>query len=275
MDAGLEHDYPLSREASELYQRDGHILLRGVAPTSAVDAFRPRLRDIVHEVYSKRSSAGRKEDYSSLFHQVTNVWRYDEEIRKIIFARRFARIAAELMGVRGVRLYHDQALFKPPGGKPTPWHQDQFYWPLDTPNTVTMWMPLMDVTEETGTMLFATGSHCDGPLLARSISERAGLEFETLVKERKFPVASYSLRPGDATFHSGWTVHAAHANTGAHDREVLTIIYYEDGARIIEPDTEYRKVDMEAFHPGQGPGEPAASPLNPLLYSRGGSQQRV
>jgi hypothetical protein len=49
-------------------------------------------------------------------------------------------------------------------------------------------------------------------------------------------------------------------------REVLTVIYYADGTQILRPDSEYRRVDMEAFHPGQAPGDPAASPLNPLLY---------
>jgi hypothetical protein len=34
----------------------------------------------------------------------------------------------------------------------------------------------------------------------------------------------------------------------------------------MEPDNEFRKVDLEVFHPGQRPGELAASPLNPLLY---------
>ncbi len=267
MHPDLEHEYNVRPESRAKYQRDGHILLRGVASAAAVADFRPRLREIVSDVYSHRSTAGRTEDYSSLFQQVTNVWQHDEKIRGIIFARRFAQIAADLMGVKGVRLYHDQALFKPPGGKPTPWHQDQFYWPLDTPNTVTMWMPLMDVSAETGTMEFASGSHRDGPLIAKSISEKAGLEFKNIVDQKKYPIASYSLNAGDATFHSGWTVHAAHANRGTRPREVLTIIYFEDGARIIEPDTSYRKVDLEAFHPGQKPGDVASSPLNPLLYS--------
>jgi len=262
----LEQDYLLPRGAAEAYRRDGHILLPGVAPAAVVAGFRPRLRGIVREVYSRRSHVGRAEDYSSLFQQVTNVWRHDEEMRSVIFARRFARLAAELMGVRGVRLYHDQALFKPPGGKATPWHQDQIYWPLDTSNTITMWMPLMDVSVETGTMQFATGSHRDGSLIPKSISEQAGMEFQELVRERNFSVATYSLHAGDATFHSGWTVHAAHANTGKEPREVLTIIYFEDGAKIVQPDSKYRQVDMEAFHPGQKPGDAAASALNPLLY---------
>jgi len=48
----------------------------------------------------------------------------------------------------------------------------------------------------------------------------------------------------------------------------MAIIYYADGTRIMEPDNEHRKVDMEVFHPGLKPGDIAASELNPLLYSR-------
>ena len=54
-----------------------------------------------------------------------NLWERDVDVRKFVFGTRLARIAAELMGVRGVRMYHDQALCKLPGGGPTPWHADQ------------------------------------------------------------------------------------------------------------------------------------------------------
>ena len=77
---------------------------------------------------------------------------------RFVLARRFAKIAAELMGVQGVRIYHDQALFKEPHGGPTPWHQDQYYWPLKTDKFVTMWMPLTDITAEMGPITFANGS---------------------------------------------------------------------------------------------------------------------
>ena len=67
-----------------------------------------------------------------------------------MFGGRFAGVAAALLGVDGVRLYHDQALFKEPGGGPTPWHQDQVYWPLATDRTITMWMPLVDLPDASG-----------------------------------------------------------------------------------------------------------------------------
>jgi ectoine hydroxylase-related dioxygenase (phytanoyl-CoA dioxygenase family) len=266
--AVLNSVYPLTSAQIRSYQEEGQILLRGVASPEEVRSFRPRIKEVVERAALQKDSQKRIEDYTRLFFQVTNIWRLDDAVRDLIFSRRFARIAAELMGVKGVRLYHDQALFKPAGGKPTPWHQDQFYWPLDTPNTITMWMPMIDLTEAMGTMLFANGSHKEGPLLQQSISEKAGADFENLVKGRGFPVRTYALNAGDATFHAGWTVHSAHPNTSGKMREVLTVIYYEDGARIVEPDTDFRKIDMEVFHPGQKPGETAASPLNPLLYTR-------
>lgn len=72
-----------------------------------------------------------------------------------------------------VRLYHDQALVKQPKAGKTPWHQDYFYWPLDTPNTVTMWMPMHDCPRTMGTMRFAVGSHAAQGMPMMPISEQS------------------------------------------------------------------------------------------------------
>lgn len=262
----FKSSFPLSPEQIQRYQRDGHLLLKGLATKEEIEAYRPHIREALRKEAEKREAESRSGGYRSYFVQVTNLWRLDEQVRRFVFAERFARVAAGLMGVKGVRLYHDQALFKQVGGKATPWHQDQFYWPLDTPHTITLWMPLLDLTKQMGTMIFASGSHRGGPLASISISEESDRLYERLVAEKGFPTASYDLQAGDATFHSGWTAHATHPNQGDRDREVMTVIYYADGTRILEPDNSFRKVDMEAFHPGQKPGDVAASVLNPLLY---------
>jgi ectoine hydroxylase-related dioxygenase (phytanoyl-CoA dioxygenase family) len=201
-----------------------------------------------------------------MFTQVTNVWRMNESVRAFVFAKRFARIAAELLGVRGVRLYHDQALIKDPGGKPTPWHQDHYYWPLATEHTVTMWMPLVDCPHEMGTMEFIPGSHTNPAFAEMPISETSQEYFSGIIREQKLTAQHFSLNASDATFHYGKTLHAAPSNTTANRREVLAIIYYADGTRLMQPDNEHRKVDMNVFHPGQKPGDLAASELNPLLW---------
>jgi ectoine hydroxylase-related dioxygenase (phytanoyl-CoA dioxygenase family) len=260
--------YPLSQEQVSQYQREGHIFLKNVASQHEVDAIRPLIVGIVDDMAKVGETQGRISDYSKMFTQITNVWRKDSSIKEFILAKRFAQIAADLMGVRGVRLYHDQALVKEPGGKPTPWHQDYYYWPLATEHTITMWMPLVDVTREMGSMNFVQGSHVDSAYKQLPISETSQEYFEQVIRNQKGKVCSYSLKAGDATFHSGRALHASHANASDKRREVITIIYYADGTRIMEPDNQHRKVDMEVFHPGQKPGELAASELNPLLFSR-------
>ncbi|MEK7671843.1 MAG: phytanoyl-CoA dioxygenase family protein [Bacteroidota bacterium] len=247
----LNTPFPITDDHVQQYQHDGHLLVRGLATSNEIAECRPRIQQTLREVSEKKEVQGRIEEYSSLF----------------VLARRFASVAARLMGVKAVRLYHDQALFKPAGGKVTPWHQDQFYWPLETTHTISMWMPLIDLTKDMGTMIFANGSHKDGPLAAVSISEESDRLFRSLLHEKEYPLASYDVRAGDATFHSGWTAHSAHANTSGAIREVLTIIYYADGTRIKEPENEFQKTDMEVFHPGMKPGEIATSALNPVVYS--------
>jgi ectoine hydroxylase-related dioxygenase (phytanoyl-CoA dioxygenase family) len=260
--------YQLTRDQVSLYQRSGHILLRNVASRDEVNAIRPRIMNVVDDLAKAGEKQGRISDYGKMFTQMTNVWRNSDLIRDFICAKRFARIAADLMGVDGVRLYHDQALVKEPGGKRTPWHQDYYYWPLATEHTITMWMPLVDVSTEMGSMSFVHGSHVNSAYEQLPISDTSQAYFEQVISSQKGDIVSYSLNAGDATFHAGRTLHAAHANASDKRREVITIIYYADGTRIMEPDNQHRKVDMEVFHPGQKPGEVAASALNPLLFSR-------
>jgi len=131
-----------------------------------------------------------------------------------------------------------------------------------------MWMPLVDVPREMGSMSFVQGSHKNTAFQELPISDTSQAYFEKVISEQKSKSCSYSLKAGDATFHAGRTLHAAHANASTNRREVITIIFYADGTRIMEPDNQHRKVDMEVFHPGQKPGDRAASELNPLLYAR-------
>lgn len=81
---------------------------------------------------------------------MTNLWRSSEIAREFVFDKRLASLAAQLLGVEHVRLYHDQALYKESGGGITPWHADQFYWPLSTDKTITAWVPLQETPLERG-----------------------------------------------------------------------------------------------------------------------------
>lgn len=266
----LDEPYALRPEQIEAYQRDGHIYLQGVASGEEAAAYERVLSELVQRRNKETRPLSERDTYGKAFIQIGNLWELSEEAARFTLAKRFARIAAELMGVDGVRIYHDQALYKEPGGGHTPWHQDQIYWPLDTEHTVTLWMPLVPIPEEVGSMVFASGSHRKGLIDKVVISDESHRTLAQYIEGMGFEKTSYgAMRAGDATFHAGWTLHSAPGNPTEQMRKVMTIIYVADGVPVAEPDTNARRNDLARWLPGLRAGDIAASPLNPLVYRKG------
>lgn len=265
----LTSEYEFSNEQIESYQRDGNIFLGGVASEDEIAIYRPVINDVVMRLNTETRPLEDRDTYGKAFLQTENLWVHSKAVAKFTLARRFGKIAADLMSVRGVRIYHDQALYKEPGGGATPFHQDQYYWPLSNSNTITMWMPLVPVPEEVGSMTFGVGSHRLGYLGELPISDKSEAVLQDFIRERGIETFSYgSMRPGDTTWHSGWTLHGAKGNPTPTTREVMTIIFMDADMLAIEPDNDNRVADLAAWMPGVEPGELCASPLNPIVYRR-------
>lgn len=251
------------------FRENGHAVVRGLLTADELAVYVPAIEQAALRHAWERRPLAERDTYGKAFLQVPNLWEHDPLVREFVMARRFASVAAQLLGVDGVRLYHDQALFKEPGGGHTPWHQDQHYWPLDTDRTITMWMPLVDVPLEIGGMTFASGSHRLGDLGRWQIGDDSEAHFEHEVTARGLPLAHHGpFTAGDATFHAGWTLHRAPANRTSTMRSVMTVIYFADGARVIEPDHAHRRMDLALWLRGRQPGELADGEINPVLFRR-------
>lgn len=263
----LDKPYKVISDQIDSYRENGHVCLRQVASPNEIAAYEPVISHWVKELNLQNKPLEERDTYGKAFIQIGNIWQKSQAVARFTLAKRFAKIAADLMGVEGVRLYHDQALFKEPGGGHTPWHQDQIYWPLDTDKTITMWMPLVPVSEEIGSMTFASGSQKMGYINKMVISDESHRTLAQYIEGKGFEKVSYgAMAAGDATFHAGWTLHSAPGNPTETMREVMTIIYFADGTRAAVPDSNARKNDLEHCLPGVKPGEFAASPINPILY---------
>jgi ectoine hydroxylase-related dioxygenase (phytanoyl-CoA dioxygenase family) len=251
----------------DAFRADGHVAVRGLATAEELDAVRPAILERgVADAWDTRP-LDERDTYGKAFLQSFNLWRLDPAIEAFVRSPRYAEVAARLLGCDGVRLYHDQALFKEAGGGPTPWHQDQCYWPMDTDLTVTMWMPLVDVPAEVGTMSFASGSHRLGDLRGPVISDESDAAFAAAIEEHGLPVTTHGpLAAGDATFHAGWTVHSAPPNPTAELRPVMTVIYVADGARVARDLTKVQRFDCKVWLGGRREGELIDHELNPLLW---------
>jgi ectoine hydroxylase-related dioxygenase (phytanoyl-CoA dioxygenase family) len=266
----LDSSYPLSRQDIESFQTNGHLMLRSLAALEEVSAYRSLITEATTEFAKTYKPMAERDTYGKAFIQYMNLWVGDEKIRRFSLARRFGEVAAALLGVNGVRIYHDQALYKEAGGGHTPWHQDQQYWPLDGVKCVTMWMPLVDASADMGTLNFASGSQALGYLGPMNISDDSDARLKALIKEHGYKVVnSGDMKAGDATFHGGWTIHGAPSNRSqTTTREAMTVIFIDADAVITSPDSEQRANDLAGWFPGLKAGDLAASPLNPIVFQR-------
>lgn len=262
----LNNTISLTSSQKESFQKNGHTLVQDILSADEVAAYREVINEAAYKYNTEKRKLEDRDTYGKAFLQIMNLWVVDENVKKFTLAKRFAKIAADLLGVRNVRLYHDQALYKEPGGGFTPWHQDQYYWPLSTNNTITMWMPLINITEDMGMLTFASGSHKDGSVKNIAISDESEAALNAHIHKQGYEISRpKTMKAGDATWHYGWTLHAAPGNNSGTTREVITIIYFADGATVIKPINEHQEADRNRWLGSLQPGKPAASELNPLM----------
>jgi ectoine hydroxylase-related dioxygenase (phytanoyl-CoA dioxygenase family) len=129
-----------------------------------------------------------------------------------------------------------------------------------------MWMPLMDINIEMGMLTFASGSHNKGRIFNHEISDESESEFAKYVAENNFEVTrAEEMKAGDATWHYGFTIHNAPGNESNKRREVVTIIYVADGAKVTEPQNRWQENDRKNWLMDWPIGSKIDSELNPKV----------
>ena len=262
----IDTPYALPDGVRERFERDGWARLPGVFTPEDLAPFSRGITDATVRLNEQTVPLAERSTYDRAFLQVMNLWQRDEAARAFVFGQRLAGIAAGLLGVRGVRLYHDQSLYKEPSGGITPAHADQFYWPLSSDCTVTAWVPLQDTPDEMGPLGFYTGSQVFDQGRDLPISDESEARITANMQAAGFPfeVAPFAL--GDVSFHRGWTFHKAGANRTDRPRSVMTVIYMDADMRLKAPENPMQENDHASWCPGAVPGEVIDTPLNPVLY---------
>lgn len=262
----LAEPYALTAEQVARYRRDGFIKLKHVLDAATLERYGRAIADYVAAKARDLPPLAARGTYGKAFQQISNIWPHEEVIREFVFAPRLARLAAELMEVRGVRMYHDQALFKEPGGGFTPWHADQQYWPMSSDRSVTAWIPLQATPVEMGPLQFAVGSQRCAFGRDLEISD----ESERLIAGslRDLPKDETPFDLGEVSFHAGWTFHRAGPNQTSRMRGIMTVIYMDADMRLAAPDNPRQANDARGWCPGVKEGEIIDSHLNPVMWER-------
>ncbi len=262
----LDSRYDLDAAAVKHLDENGSVKLSQVLRADTIRAYEPEITSKVIALNTQHLPIAERDTYGRAFLQVTNLWQHSDPVREFVFSRRLARIAAELLGVVGVRLYHDQALYKEPGGGITPWHADQYYWPLATDRTITVWVPLQQTPAEMGPLAFAAGSHRFQYGRDLPISDESERRLREALAAQSLPVVEEPFALGDVSYHLGWTFHRASPNNSKIPRRVMTIIYMDADITVAEPANDYQREDLKNWMSGAEVGAVPDTPLNPVLY---------
>ena len=265
----IDSEYQISPAQIAQFQRDGYIKLKDVLSAEALDHYGREITRQVLLLSKENKPLEQRSTYGKAFLQIMNLWTKSEVAREFVFGKRLARIATDLLQVRGVRVYHDQALYKEAGGGYTPWHVDQFYWPLSSEKTVTAWIPLQPVPLEKGPLMFSVGSQRIKIGRDLEISDESEKKIQEELKLSNLPQDETPFDLGEVSFHLGFTFHRAGPNKTDKAREVMTIIYMDQDMRLVQPKNKSQEGDWNGWMPGVKIGEIVDSPLNPIIYSRG------
>jgi ectoine hydroxylase-related dioxygenase (phytanoyl-CoA dioxygenase family) len=268
-DAGdLDSPYALEPAQIETFRQHGCIKLKQVLSPATLAHFGREITRLTIELNTQHLPLEQRSTYDRAFLQVMNLWEQSPLVGRFVMGRRLARIAAELLQVRGVRLYHDQSLYKEPGGGITPAHADQYYWPLATDRTVTAWIPLQAVPAEMGPLGFYRGSQ--GVAFGRDlgISDESEAQISANMARHGFPFDIGPFDLGEVSFHLGWTFHKAGANTSTQPRSVMTVIYMDADMRLAPALSAIQANDRDQWCPGAREGEVIDTRKNPVVWTR-------
>lgn len=248
----------------QAFERDGFVVVPDLLSAEELD----RYGALVAAAVAARTAAStvrleEKSRYEQSFIQCINLWEDHPLVRPLTFHPKVGQAAAALLRVPAVRLWHDQALCKEPGGRETDAHQDHPYWPIRETASITAWIPFEGSTLASGAMGYLPGSHAIG--LRRFVNIFFGEPRDLLADPEVAGIETVFVEVphGSVAFHHGLTVHLAKPNTTDGPRPVHTMIYFPDGSTRGYPHPHF-SVDRSGIEVGQ----PIDGDATPIAWPR-------
>lgn len=262
--------YKITQAQKDFYRAHGYIAIEDFLDDKELDTWRQVTDDAVRQRLTERNGLTNQNDpdqyYSQVFVQCVRLADTHEGMAKLMLDERLGEAAGELAGVDGIRIWHDQALIKPPYGNPTAWHLDNPYWSFYSRDAISIWVALDRATLANGCLWYLPGTH----LLARydnvGIGENMADLFRVYPEWREIEAVPVPVAAGSAVFHNGLIAHAAGPNMTPRPRRAMTCAYMPDGCTFNGQRNVLREDYFNALQIGDVLDDPRQAPL---IWKRG------
>ena len=225
-----------TQQLKEAYDRDGYVFIPGFLSADEMRELSEKIasymRDVVPGLPSQRAVYLDPADRNSLV-QLFYMDQYDDYFSTVLNDSKFRRLAEVMLG-EPVIPQNLEFFNKPPKiGKPTPPHQDNYYFMLSPPKAATLWLALEDVDAENGCVRYVKGSHLNGMRphgRTKTVGFSQGMTDFGTEADWSAEVA-LPAKPGDLIIHHSMTVHWADGNRSeSRTRRALGFIYFGESA---------------------------------------------
>ena len=234
-------NHQLTEDQIQSYRANGFIIIENFLSPEELEHWRKAVDTAVEEragikIPGKNIKTGEADginedsDYfAKVFDQLLNLWQTNEVVKKMMIDQRIGKMAAQLSGADGMRIWHDQALIKRPWANPTAWHLDTPFWSFSDRRAISIWVALDDATLENGCLFFIPGSHNITGFDKITIGRNMDGIFDKYPQLKNSKPVAAPMKAGSCSFHNGLTVHGANANMTSGFRRAMTCAYMPDG----------------------------------------------
>lgn len=241
--------------ASSFLDEHGYVVLRGVLQPTERASITTAWNAIVEEAAGHVGLS--PAEFVDRFPQNRDLWRKHGEFERLLFGTAQGQVAREMLGVSGVRLFHDHAICKPASRSGAiPWHQDSAYWPFDRVG-LSLWTPTDDVGVDGGCLEVLARSHRDGPQEPQDFLAGCFAIEEDDPRRVLLPVAA-----GSTVVLTGLTWHRSAPNRGPRDRLAYLTLWVPATSRFVP---EHAGWHPTAAHIRVQPGEHLSGDWFPLF----------
>lgn len=260
----------VTQQQIDSYRENGFVLIENFLTPEELGEWRRCVDEAVAQREDRKLADGRMRSgdsyYDNVFVQRINLWQDHEGMRKLMIDPRLGKLAADLAGVDGIRIWHDQALIKKPWANPTGWHLDNPYWSFSSRDAISIWVALDDATLENGCLYFIPGTHKSATWetnvgIGQNIGDLFG-QYPHWATMQSVPVP---MKAGSCSFHNGLLAHGAGANMTSGWRRAMTCAYMPDGSVFNGQQNILPQEQMDKLKVGDVLENDAQSPL---IYHR-------
>ena len=236
-------------ETIQKFKEDGYFVNKEMFDSEELKEIKDQLELYIDEVVPKMPENqvyyDQKNQKESL-KQIQKMFEYNTFFNDLIHGRIY-ELAGKLLG-ENPKVINLQYFNKSPKySKPTPPHQDGFYFKIKPIKAITFWLALDDVNETNGAIQYYLGSHKQGLKDHQKsgilgFSQRIPEEDVSLKECKKITLI---CKAGTLLAHDALMIHSADSNRSSHSRKSLGFIYYGTSVEIDEQSANDYQVALD------------------------------